>query len=191
MPADIFMVIPTALAPAPIPIHIAADPVQDSYFGKNFPNAVAVVELRSFSLSAENPVTIGSTTGGAGAGKARFNPLLVEKAVDRLSPSLFMISASGAHFPTVQIFVRKAGGSAPQGAKPYLAYEFSMVYVTQVAWSGGGGDEAPAEQVTFNYGALTLGYYSQTSDGSFDTLTKLGWSQITNMPAKDDALQRF
>jgi type VI protein secretion system component Hcp len=85
----------------------------------------------------------------------------------------------GAHFPTVQIFVRKAGGSATPG-KPYLAYELSTVFISRIDWSGGGGEEAPAEQVELAYGGLVVGYYPQQPDGSLGKLLSLGWSVITN-----------
>jgi type VI protein secretion system component Hcp len=123
--------------------------------------------------------------------KVKFSALLVEKVVDRLSPSLFVLSARGFHLPTLQIFVRKAGGAAPQPGRPYLAYEFSTVFVTAVQWSGGGGDEVPAEQVNLVHGGLALGYYAQKPDGSFDTLVKQTWSQITNAPVAGEVLPGF
>jgi type VI secretion system secreted protein Hcp len=185
---DFFMVIPTQATGGPNPAPLASEPVQDAYFSQTFAKAAAVVQLRNFSLSAENPTTVASAT-GTGGGKVKFDPLQVEKAVDRLSPSLLVVSASGAHFPTVQIYVRKTGGA--QAGKPYLAYEFSMVFVSELQWSGESGDEAPVEQVTFAYGALTVGYYPQQPDGSLGKITKLGWSQVTNTSTGAEALSGF
>ena len=192
--SDIFMVIPAPPAGLPpgsaIPVPLAADPVQDSYFSQTYASkGAAVVEIRGFSLSAENATTIGSGATGAGAGKVKFNPLQVQRSVDRLSPTLFAISSSGAHFPTVQIFVRKPGGTPP--GRPYLAYEFSMVFVSGIQWSADAGEEAPVEQVDFAYGSLAVGYYPQQPDGSFGRPTKLGWSQITNTATGPDALSTF
>jgi type VI protein secretion system component Hcp len=175
--ADIFLVIPSPLVGTLSPVPLTADPVQDSYFGQL--KAAAVVELRSFGLGAENPATVGSATSGAGVGKIKFGNLQVEKNVDRLSPSLFVASAMGAHFPTVQIFVRKAAGGATPG-KPYLAYELSTVFISRIDWAGGGGDEAPVEHLEFAYGALVVGYYPQQPDGSLGKLLALGWSVVTN-----------
>jgi type VI protein secretion system component Hcp len=186
---DIFMVIPSPLVGTLSPVPLNADPVQDAYISQTYGSkAAAVVELRSFNLGVENPTTMGSSTSGAGVGKVKFGAAQVVKNVDGLSPSLFTASAMGAHFPTVQIFVRKAsGGSTP--AKPYLAYELSTVYISRVDWSGGGGDEAPVEQVEFVYGALVVAYYPQQPDGSAGKLTALGWSQITNTRSDANTLR--
>jgi type VI protein secretion system component Hcp len=177
---DIFMVIPSPLVGTMGPVPFTADSIEDAYLRQIYGGkAAAVVELLGFSLGAENPVTVGSATSGAGVGKVRFGPLQVQKNVDRLSPSLFGASAMGAHFPTVQIFVLKpSGGSTP--AKPYVAFELSMVFISRIEWSGGGGDEVPVEQLELAYGGLAAGYYPQQPDGSTGKLVALAWSQVTN-----------
>ena len=186
MAFDTFMVIPAAPTGVPGLPQVTPEPVQDSYFAQV--KAIAVVKLRSFSLSSENPPSIGSTTTATGSGKVRFNPLQVEKSIDRLSPFLFAISASGAHFPSIQLFVRKAGSAT---TKPYLAYEFSTAFVSRIDWSGSDGDDAPAEQIEFMYGALTLGYYPQQPDGSLGKLVKSGWSEVTNAQTGAETLPNF
>jgi len=187
MPVDDFLVIPQV--PPNFP-PLAGETVQDQYMSQTFGKAAAVIDLRAFNLSSGNPATIGATSTGAGAGQVTFNPLVVEKVVDGTSPSLFVISAQGLHFPTIQIFVRKAGTS-PQQDKPFLAYEFGTVFITELAWSEGGGEDVPIETVTFAYGALTVGYYPQKPDGSFGPPGKLGWSQITNTQTTGNLLQGF
>ena len=181
MAVDIFLVIPPASGNPPV----SADPVQDQYFKTQFQTAAAA-EIRQFSLGEENPTTIGSTTAGAGAGKAQFKELVIEKAVDKLSRSLFVASASGRHFARMQLFVRRAGGAPTAGPKPYLVYGFDMVFVAGIDWSGSSGDEEPLERVTFAYGALALGYYPQKPDGTFDAAVKTMWSQVLNKEAPPD-----
>jgi hypothetical protein len=39
-------------------------------------------EIRDFSFGVENPTTIGSATGGAGAGKIKFNEFTIKKTSD-------------------------------------------------------------------------------------------------------------
>jgi type VI secretion system secreted protein Hcp len=185
--ADMFLVIPPVSGNPPV----SADPVQDQYFKTTFQTA-SVAEIRGFSLGEENPITIGSTTAGAGAGKAKLKELVVEKAVDKLSRSLFTISVTGAHLRRMQLYVRKLGGAPTVGAKPYLVYGLDMVFVSGIDWSGGSGDEEPLERVTFAYGALALGYYPQKPDGTFDTAVKTSWSQVTNTaPPPDPVLAGF
>src|SRR3954451_14697855 len=69
-------------------------------------------QIKSFSWGVENPATIGSQTGGAGAGKAKFNELEIEKDVDSTSPQIFQALAQGQHFNGIEIIARKAGGTA-------------------------------------------------------------------------------
>src|SRR4051794_39194383 len=66
------------------------------------------LEIKEFSFGVENPTTIGSMSGGAGAGKAKFNEFNVKKAVDAASPLLFAACGQGCHFPEVTLSIRKA-----------------------------------------------------------------------------------
>jgi len=57
-----------------------------------------------------HPTTIGSATGGAGAGKVKFNEFTIHKTTDRASPTLYKNVSTGKHFNNVSLHVRKAGG---------------------------------------------------------------------------------
>jgi type VI secretion system secreted protein Hcp len=46
-------------------------------------------EIKDFSFGIENPTTIGSATGGAGAGKIKFNEFSITKTTDTASPNFF------------------------------------------------------------------------------------------------------
>src|SRR2546422_11006287 len=67
-------------------------------------------EIKDFSFGVENPTTIGSATGGAGAGKVKFNEFTIKKTTDKASPLFFKSCVSGTHFKEVKLTVRKAGG---------------------------------------------------------------------------------
>jgi hypothetical protein len=41
-------------------------------------------EIKDFSFGVENPTTIGSATGGAGTGKARFNEFTIKRTIDKI-----------------------------------------------------------------------------------------------------------
>src|SRR5438105_8515124 len=83
-------------------------------------------EIKDFSFGVENPTSIGSATGGAGAGKIKFNEFTIKKTVDKASPLLFKVCASGDHFRTVTLYLRKAGGepTRPQGTANSTDYLF-------------------------------------------------------------------
>jgi type VI secretion system secreted protein Hcp len=136
------------------------------------------LEIKTFEFGAENPTTIGSATGGAGAGKFKLNPFKITKDVDTSSPSLYQACAAGAHFPTVLLSIRKAGGAQVD----YLTYCFRMVFVTNISWSGGGGEEAPEETVEFVYGGLGVKYLPQLATGGMATKRGAEWNQVTNKP---------
>jgi len=139
-------------------------------------------ELKSFEFGAENPTTLGSSSGGAGAGKVKFQNFKVTKEVDYASGPLYLACAAGAHFPGVALQIRKAGGSQ----NDYLVYLFKMVYVTSISWSGGGGEEAPEETVEFIYGSMGLEYIPQASDGTEAGQHSYGfWSQVTNQASME------
>ena len=185
MAMDLFLVL-TALPSAPI----SADPTTDQYYKTTFANQPAV-EIRSFSLGVENPTTIGSATGGAGTGKIKLKELYIEKSVDTLSASLYSRCARGGHLAKMQLFLRKTGG-ATTVPKPYLTYGFATVFVTNIDWGAGEGDDVPVERVTFAYGSLALGYYAQKPDGTLGAKKMATWNQVTNAePPETDVLTNF
>ena len=161
---------------------VTADPTLDEYFKATF-GTQPVVELRSFSLGVENSTTFGSTTAtGTTVGRTMFNEASFEKPVDLLSPSLYQLSARGARLDRLQVFIRQTGGDA-FAPKPYLVYGFSLVFITKIDWSASDGDEQPTERVIFLYGQLGLAYYPQRPDGTFGTLKRTSWDQVTSKEA--------
>ena len=55
-------------------------------------------------------MTIGSSTGGAGAGKVKFQEFVIKRITDSASPAFFQNLVAGAHYKTVTIEVPKAHG---------------------------------------------------------------------------------
>ena len=132
-----------------------------------------VIVVNDFSLGVENPTTIGSATGGAGAGKVKFNEFQIKKTTDNASPAFFKNLAAGAHYKKAVLTVRKPGSG-----KPYMTYTFETVFTTKIDWSGP-GDEGPEESITFVYGKLVVQSDGTNADGKTATVTS-GWNQITN-----------
>ncbi len=134
-------------------------------------------EIKDFSFGVENPSTIGSATGGAGAGKVKFNEFTIHKTSDSASPVFFKNLVSGAHYKNVILEMRKSGGDPKSPGQPFLTYTFGTVFTTKIDWSGP-GDEGPEENITFVYGTLEIKYTPQNPDGTqglpigncFDTL---------------------
>lgn len=90
------------------------------------------IELQDFNLGGETPATIGSATGGAGAGKIKFNEFTIKKTTDAASPAFFRNCTAGAHYKKVTLAMRKAGGDPSSAGKPPLRYILHEVIVTNV-----------------------------------------------------------
>ena len=148
----------------------------DSFFSKK-----KALELMSVSFGVAQAETTGSGSTGAGAGKAKFEEFTIEKGVDLASIPLFNACAGGAHYPSVMLAIRKAGGSNLL----YIQYIFRQVFVTNIAWNGGGGEEAPRETVKFKFGAMGIQYIQQKADGTEGTKMQGLWSTALNKPTLD------
>jgi type VI secretion system secreted protein Hcp len=148
---------------------------QDDFFKKY--NAF---EIKDFSFGIESAHSLGSASGGAGAGKAKFNEFTIKKTTDNSSALFLTAMATGIHYDTVVICIRKGGGDAGVSAgKPYLCFSFSTVFVTKVDWSGP-GDEGPEESITFVYGKFGVQYKKQDSTGAMQVGSQAGWDQQIN-----------
>jgi type VI secretion system secreted protein Hcp len=168
---------------------VGAQPVGetlDSVYSKN-----DAFEIKDFSFGVENPTTIGSATGGAGAGKIKFNEFTIKKTTDNASPVFFKNCCTGSHYKEVIIAMRKSGGDAQTSGKEFLRFRFETVFTTKIDWSGP-GDEGPEESITFVYGKLGVKYTPQSSTGAQggeDPKIKeqmAGWDQVLNKDATAD-----
>jgi type VI secretion system secreted protein Hcp len=127
------------------------------------------IAVEDFAWSAENPTTIGSATGGAGAGKIKFNEFVITKKVDEMSPLLYKQMSFGAHAQTATLTVRRAESA------PYATFTFKTVFITKMDYSGA-SQEVPTENVHFVVGSWTL----ESSNGKGGKAAKHGWNQVLN-----------
>jgi type VI protein secretion system component Hcp len=139
------------------------------------------MELSSISFGVAQAETVGSGSTGASAGKAKFEEFTIEKGVDLASVPLYVACCAGAHFPSVMLAIRKAGGSN----MIYVQYIFRRVFVTGINWSGGSGEELCKETVKFRYGAMGIQYAKQKPDGQPDTPIAALWTAVNNKPTLD------
>ena len=143
-------------------------------------SAPAAFGIRDFAFGVESPTTIGTATGGAGAGKVKFNEFTIKKVTDQASPLFFKNCCVGAHYKTVTVSMRRTE-RAPAG-KEFLRFKFETVFVTRIDWSGP-GDDGPEESITFVYGKL--GIRVTPDNGAKPVIA--GWDQVTNKAADDFA----
>jgi type VI secretion system secreted protein Hcp len=125
--------------------------------------ASPTLEISSWSWGVTNSGSIGSG-GGGGAGRATLGSLNITKVIDKASPRLAFLCASGQHLPTVTLTVQRPGASN----LPYFEIKLTDAIVTSVQHSGSGGDNVlPTEHVTFEYRRVDLKY--TTVDGNTST----------------------
>ena len=153
---------------AAVDAFLALDGVPGESVDAQFPNQI---ELESWSWGITGAPVV---AGGGGTGKATFQDLHFNKHMDKSSPVLMLACASGRHYPTATISVRKAAGDKPQ---VYLKITLSDVLVSSynVASSS---DDRPAEQLSFSYGKIKFEYTPQNADGSSGTPVVFGWDLL-------------
>ena len=116
--------------------------------------ASATLEISSWSWGVTNSASAGSG-GGAGSGKATLGSLNITKVIDKASPKLALLCATGQHIPTLTLTVQRPGSSS----LPYFEIKLTDAIVTSVQHSGSGGDNVlPTEKVSFDYRRVELKY---------------------------------
>lgn len=99
--------------------------------------------------------------GGGGSGKASIQDLSFTKYVDSSSADLQLACATGKHFKTAKLVVRKAGDTPLE----YIIIELTEFLVTSVSTGGSGGEDRLTENVTLNFEQVHFTYWTQDDKG--------------------------
>lgn len=102
-----------------------------------------VFEIKDFSFGVENPTTIGSATGGAGAGKIKFNEFTIKKTSDAASPALQKVSVAGMQIPLTQ--------KTQYNGQEYYIVKLTDVLISSVQSSSSSGESRPMESLSLNF----------------------------------------
>ena len=137
-------------------------------------------EILSFEIGAENNINIGSISSGGGAGKATFKELNVTKKTDTASCAMFNKLCEGQHFSDMTIELRRSGGAAGSSGSVFLKWEFKLVMIQDISWSGSDGDDICDETVVMQYGAMKVTYTKQKIDGTAGEQKSGEWSRVLN-----------
>lgn len=120
------------------------------------------IEVLSFSWGISNTTTIGSATGGAGAGKASVHDISVTKYIDTASPVLFQKVCEGSVSQTADLTLSdRATGLA------FYKLHFEDVFISSVQPGTSPGGNSALETLTFNFGSVEI----SASDGRGNTNT--------------------
>lgn len=122
-------------------------------------------EVLSFDFGCENSISIGSISGGGGAGKMSFKEMQITKKCDTSSTSFFEKLCTGAHFDEGKLELRRAGGTSDSVGKIFFTFKFKFMMVQDIQWSGSDGDEIFTESITLKFGACEMEYTPQLATG--------------------------
>jgi type VI protein secretion system component Hcp len=124
--------------------------------------------------------------GGAGAGKAQFDPLMVDIA--GVSPGLAILlkdAATGKHISSVELIGLQSGGDGP----PQKVYDLTLNNVTVAGYAADGGHDTA---LAFDYTKLTETIKGQNPDGSFNAGQTFAINVTNgNTPVDHNALAAF
>lgn len=121
------------------------------------------VEVLSWSWGVSTASSDVQGAAGSG-GKAKFSDFSFTHRIDKASPALLKMCATGEHIKEATITARKAG----KGQQEFLVITMNDVIVTSVQSSGGADAGATAEHVALQFAKVDLEYKPQKPDGSLD-----------------------
>jgi type VI secretion system secreted protein Hcp len=98
------------------------------------------------------------------------------KKLDKASPVLMIACATGQHFKSAILTVRKAGGQQQE----YLKITMEDVMVSSYQVGGSSGSPVPMDQVSINFSKLEMSYKEQKPDGSLGGETKQKYDYSAN-----------
>jgi len=132
------------------------------------------IEIQSFSWGLSNSGAMAGG-GGGGTGKVQFQDFHFTKTVDKSSPQLMQAVATGEHLKSVDLAVRKAGGTQME----YYIIHLEDVLVSSWTTSGSSGD-VPTESISFTFQKIEFQYMPQKPDGTAAEAVKASWNLKTN-----------
>ncbi len=112
------------------------------------------IELDSFSWGISNATTIGSATGGAGAGKVTFNSLKFTKRLDGTTPTLLLKCASGQHIKTGSLAVVAMSADHKVAGETLLKLDLEDVTISALVENGAAG--VPTDAMSLNFTHATV-----------------------------------
>ena len=154
--------LPTS-APAAVDMFLEVDGLRGETQDSKYKDAIDVL---AFSWGVSN-----------NGNKPNFQDLSATKYVDRTSPTLMEMVASGKLVATARLTVRKAG----ENPIDYLRYCFTGLRFTSLSSGGSGGEDRFTENISFNYATIVQRYLPQNADGTAGSAIFGGWDVIKNL----------
>ncbi len=106
-----------------------------------------------------------------------FSPVRIIKAVDRASPFLRQVAASGDAGTVTIDFVRRDGAVEPY---TYLQIQLQGAIVNEVSMTTQSANSVSQEIVIFDYVTIKWTYWPLTLGGTVGSPISFGWNVATN-----------
>lgn len=137
------------------------------------------IEMQSFGNGHRQPVSRpASTAGGGASGRADFYDFYFEKLLDKASPKITLLCASGRHIDKISVAIYRAAGD---DRVKYMEYTMTNCIISDYLVSGDCEDNFPLETVGINYGRIVWNYIQQRRDGGGPAGNIMeGWDLQTN-----------
>jgi type VI secretion system secreted protein Hcp len=130
------------------------------------------IKLESFSWEESNPGGGVSAGGGAGAGKVQVGDLRCAARTSKASPRLALACASGQHFPSAVLTVRRTAGTKLE----FLRISLDEVVVSSYAVAG--STDPPTDEFALAFARIRVEYTPQAPSGKAGTPVQVGWDVV-------------
>jgi type VI secretion system secreted protein Hcp len=111
-----------------------------------------------------------------GETKVSMQDLVVMTRTSKASPQLLLACASGQHFKSATLTVRKAG----KDQQEFLVYKLSDVRVSSYQTGGSAGSDSPNDSAALNFAKIEVEYRAQSATGKLEPPVKSGWDVKAN-----------
>jgi type VI secretion system secreted protein Hcp len=130
------------------------------------------IQVLSFSFGESQAGTM-AFGGGGGAGKVQMQDFHFMMNVNKASPKLFLMCASGEHIKSAVLTARKAG----KDQHDYLKVTFTDLLVSSFQTNGDAhANSLPVDSCSLNFATIEWNYKEQKSDGQLGAATQAKYS---------------
>jgi len=125
------------------------------------------IEILSFTQTWINEVNVGSSSGGAGAGKVQCGPVILMKNIDKSSPLLLKSVATGGHYGDAVISFQGAGDPMNRASLPADYYTITMgtVFVQELSQTDEKDPNRVFEKLVLRAQTFEFKYQPQNTKG--------------------------
>lgn len=144
-----------------VDMFLKIDTVKGETQDKQFKQGTPAIDVLAWGFGISNSGTA-HLGGGAGSGKSNFQDITITKYVDSSTHALMKAVATGEHFKSASLHIRKAGKEQQE----YITFELKEVLITNVTQGGSGGEDRLTESISLNFAEIKFSYKPQKTDGT-------------------------